>query len=79
MKLLMPCLVCLVIGYAAANVKETLVPSMPGRPVARLFQRLARLGLWVAVFAEPAPQPVERQYASLHGDESTMVCHAEGW
>lgn len=79
MKLLMPCVLCLVIGYVAASVQESVVPSAPTRPVAKILQRLARLGLWVAVFAEPAPQPVERQYTSLHGGESTMVCHAEGW
>ncbi len=79
MKLLVPCLVCLAIGYAAANVKESIIPSRPERPVARFFQRLARFGLWIAVFAEPAPQPVERQYTAMHCDDATMVCHAEGW
>ena len=51
----------------------------PQRPFLQLVSRLAKLGLWVTVFAEPPPRPVEQQYAAAHCDDRTMICHAEGW
>jgi hypothetical protein len=36
--------------------------------------------LWVTVFAEPQPLPLEQQYATRHGDNSgSLICHSEGW
>lgn len=76
------CLACLVAGYLVACVPgfDPVNPFRPhqDRPVVRFLQRLAKLGLWVAVFAEPQPQPVEQAYAAQHCDGS-MICHAEGW
>lgn len=81
--LVVSCLVCLAIGYLAASVPgfNPVNPFAPqrDRPVARFLARVAKLGLWLTVFAEPAPQPVEQQYAARHGDDRTMICHAEGW
>lgn len=77
------CLACLVAGFLAASVPgfdpvNPFVPKRPDRPVVRFLARLAKIGLWVTVFAEPAPPPVEQQYAARHGDGAT-ICHAEGW
>ncbi|MBM4022161.1 MAG: hypothetical protein FJ284_07960 [Planctomycetes bacterium] len=77
--LVLSCLACLVAGYLVASVPgfdpiNPFVPKRPDRPVARFLARLAKMGLWLAVFAEPQPM----QYAARHGDGS-MICHAEGW
>lgn len=78
------CLACLAIGYLSASVPgfDPVNPFKPrnDRPVARFLARIAKLGLWVAVFAEPSPVPVEEQYAAIHrGLPENCVCHAEGW
>jgi len=79
--LLLVGLACLVIGCLVSSVPgfDPLNPfsPKPQRPVIKFLARLAKLGLWVTVFAEPQPQP---QYAARHGDDNkSMVCHSEGW
>jgi hypothetical protein len=80
--LVLSCLACLVAGYLIATVPgfDPVNPFVPkhDRPVARFLARVAKLGLWLTVFAEPPPQPVEQAYAAKHCDGS-MICHAEGW
>jgi hypothetical protein len=77
------CLGCLIVGYLAASVPgfNPVNPfrPQPDRPVVRFLQRLARMGLWLTVFAEPGPRPVEQQYSALHLDDKSLICHAEGW
>lgn len=77
--LVLSCVACLFVGYLVATVPgfDPVNPFHPkkDRPVARFLARIAKLGLWVAVFAEPMPQ---QTYAARHGDDS-MICHAEGW
>lgn len=81
--LLAICLACLLCGYLAASIPgfRPVNPfhPQPDRPVKRLLARLAKLGLWLTVFAEPAPQPVERQYSARHPVHGSLVCHSEGW
>lgn len=77
------CVACLVAGYLAACVPgfdpiNPFHPKKPDRPVARLLSRLAKLGLWVMVFADPPPNPQYRT-VSARVDEGSMICHAEGW
>ncbi len=71
------CLGCLVAGYLVACVPgfDPINPFVPkhDRPVVRFLQRLAKLGLWVAVFADPPPRQ-ERLYR-----EQGNICHSEGW
>jgi hypothetical protein len=77
------CIACLVAGYLAASAPgfDPVNPfsPQPQRPIARLLSRVARLGLWLTVFAEPSPRPVEQQYAAAGHCDGSMVCHAEGW
>jgi hypothetical protein len=73
---------CLIAGYLVANSTgfSPLNPFAPhkDRPVLRLITRLAKFGLWVAVFAEP--QSVQRgPYYARAYTEKELVCHAEGW
>ena len=77
------CAACLVAGYLLAAAPgvipfNPLDPFKPkDRPVARLLAKLAKLGLWVAVFAEQRPERnPEYARACANGE---MICHAEGW
>jgi hypothetical protein len=71
------CLACLVAGYLVSSVPgfDPINPfhPKPDRPVARFIARLAKLGLWITVFAEPQPKQ-HQEYKS-----TGMVCHSEGW
>jgi hypothetical protein len=80
---ILSCLACLVAGYIAASVPgfdpvNPFVPKRPDRPVARFLAKLAKIGLWVTVFASPAPQSLEQSYSARLGDDG-VLCHAEGW
>jgi hypothetical protein len=76
-------LACIVVGCLVSTVPgfDPLNPfsPKPQRPVIKFLARLAKLGLWVTVFAEPQPLPPEKQYAARHADGRAMICHAEGW
>ena len=71
---------CLVAGYlvACAPGFKPLNPFTPhrDRPLIRMITRLAKIGLWVSVFAEPQSQGV--RYARAY-NEKELICHAEGW
>lgn len=78
------CVACLVAGYLVACVPgfdpiNPFVPKRPDRPVLKLLSRMARLGLWVMVFADPPPQPMYRANAVRCEQDGSMICHAEGW
>ena len=78
---MLACLACLVVGYLVSTVPgfDPVNPfaPRPQRPVIQFLARLAKLGLWVTVFAEPQPQ---QQYAARHCDDNkSMICHSEGW
>jgi hypothetical protein len=81
--LILSCVACLVVGYMASTVGgfSPINPfnPTPDRPVVKLLRRLAKLGLWVAVFAEPQPPQWQRRYAAHHAPGKNNVCHAEGW
>jgi hypothetical protein len=75
-------LACLAIGYLVSTVPgfNPINPfhPQPQRPVINFLARLAKLGLWVTMFAEP--QQPQQQYAARHGDDhKSMICHSEGW
>lgn len=81
--MILSCAACLAAGYLIACVPgfdpvNPFVPSRPDRPVARLLAKLAKVGLWVMVFADP-PQVSKRPAMSRYYGEGDVVCHAEGW
>jgi hypothetical protein len=72
------CLACLFVGYLVASAPgfNPLNPFRPSRdrPVVRFLARIAKLGLWMTVLADPPPQSIRREYRDGDG-----VCHMEGW
>jgi len=81
--IVLSCLACLVAGYLVASVPgfDPINPFAPknDRPVARFLARIAKLGLWLTVFAEHQPTYPEQQYAARHCVDGSMICHSEGW
>ncbi len=77
------CAACLIAGYLAANAPgfQPLNPFKPAhdRPVMRFLSRIAKIGLWVTVFSEPAPCAPEVQYKGRDTNDGSMICHREGW
>lgn len=79
--------VCLALGWWLGSSPASPVNPhpVPDRPiltaVVRLARIAARLGLWAALAAEPAPATPERQLArsTFDADGHPVVDHAEGW
>lgn len=73
-------LVAVMLTWWAATSDYSPVKPEPSRPVLRLIQRLARLGLWVAMFAEQPP--AEQAYvvhARVDSDGHRVINHGQGW
>jgi hypothetical protein len=73
-------LVAVMLTWWAATSDYSPVKPEPTRPVLRLIQRLARLGLWTMMFVEPAP--VEQAYvvhARVDADGHRVLNHGQGW
>jgi hypothetical protein len=78
--------VCLALGWWLGSSPSSPINPTPQRPVLQAVGRLARiaarLGLWVAMAAEPAPQ-IERQQIvrsqAVDADGHRVVNHGEGW
>lgn len=81
-KVIALCAACLVAGYLVSVVPgfSPVNPFAPqsDRPVLALLRRLAKVGLWVAVFAEPQPKTPYKYDARRYGHDQN-ICHAEGW
>ena len=85
-KLVAIVVVTLAIGWWLGSSPSSPINPTPQRPVlaavGRLARIAARLGLWMAMAAEPAPQ-LERQQIvrspSVDADGNRVVDHGEGW
>jgi hypothetical protein len=73
-------LVAVMLTWWAATSDYSPVKPEPSRPVLRLIQRLARLGLWTMVFVEPSPQEA-RYVVHARVDENghRVLNHGQGW
>lgn len=73
-------LVAVMLTWWAATSDYSPVKPEPSRPVLRLIQRLARLGLWTMMFVE---QPPTQAHYVVHArvDENghKVLNHGEGW
>ena len=79
-------LVALAVGWWLGSSPSSPINPTPQRPVLQAVGRLARiaarLGLWAAMAAEPAPQADGRQLVhspSVDADGHRIVDHGEGW
>ena len=77
-------LVCLAVGCGSSPASP--INPTPQRPVLQAVGRLARiaarLGLWMAMAAEPAPPSEPQQIDRSPGVEAEghrIVNHGEGW
>lgn len=74
-------LVAVAVTWCAATSDYSPVKPAPQRPLLRLVQRLARVGLWMMWFAEPAP-PEARMvlHTQAYDREGNRVLdHGKGW
>jgi hypothetical protein len=74
------------IGWWWASSPNTPKPFTPAhdRPVLRFIAKAAKTFLWVAMFAEKSPQPVEAErhhvvQARVGDDGYPLVDHGRGW
>jgi hypothetical protein len=79
-------LVCLAAGWWLGSSPASPINPTPQRPVlaavGRLARVAARLGLWMAMAAEPPPQADGRQLVrspAVDADGHRVINHAEGW
>jgi hypothetical protein len=79
-------LVALAVGWWLGSSPASPINPTPQRPVlaavGRLARIAARLGLWAAMAAEPAPQADSRQLVhapAVDADGHRVVNHGEGW
>ena len=85
-KLVAIIVVTLAAGWWLGSSPSSPINPTPQRPVlnalARLTRTAARLGLWMAMAAEPAPHQEPQQIVrspSVDADGHRIINHAEGW
>jgi len=74
-------IVAVMLTWWAATSDYSPVKPEPSRPVLRLIQRLARLGLWTMMFVEqpPAEQPQYVVHARVDENGHRVLNHGEVW
>jgi hypothetical protein len=74
-------LVAASVTWAAATSDYSPIKPKPDRPVLRLIQRLARVGLWVMWAADPPPADAQHYvvHARVDADGHRVLNHGQGW
>lgn len=70
------------LGWFAATSPASPIRPAPDRPVLRFLAKVAKLGLWVMVAAEPPPKQETRCYvvhARVDEDGNKVLNHGSGW
>lgn len=74
-------LVAAAVTWAAATSDYSPIKPKADRPVLRLIQRLARVGLWVMWAADPPPADSQQYvvHARVDADGHRVLNHGQGW
>lgn len=74
-------MVAVAVTWCAATSDYSPIKPKPDRPVLRLIQRLARVGLWVMWCAEPPPPAPNMVYHAQSYDRegNRVLDHGKGW
>jgi len=69
------------VTWCAATSDYSPIKPQPDRPVLRLIQRLARVGLWVMWCADPPPAEPQHYvvHARVDADGHRVLNHGQGW
>jgi hypothetical protein len=85
-KLVSIVVICLALGWWLGSSPSSPIAPTPQRPVlaavGRLARIAARLGLWMAMAAEPAPSAERQQIVrspTVDAAGNRVVDHGEGW
>ena len=85
-RLIATVVLCLAAGWWLGSSPASPINPTPQRQVLQAVGRLARiaarLGLWMAMAAEPAPQQEPQQLVrgpSVDSEGHRVINHAEGW
>lgn len=81
-RLVVAVVLAVAVTWCAATSDYSPVKPKADRPVLRLVQRLARVGLWFAMFAEPAPSSSEGMvyHAQAYDERGERILdHGKGW
>jgi hypothetical protein len=80
-KVFIAVLVAVAVTWCAATSDYSPIKPKPERPVLRLIQRLARVGLWVMWCAEPPPPASNMVYhaQAYDRDGNRVLDHGKGW
>jgi hypothetical protein len=80
-KVFIAVLVAVGVTWCAATSDYSPIKPQRERPVLRLIQRLARVGLWVMWCAEPPPPSANMVYHAQQYDRDghRVVDNAKGW
>lgn len=73
-------LVAAAVTWAAATSDYSPIKPEQDRPVLRFLARIAKTGLWVMMFAEPAP--TDQSYvvqSRVDSDGHRVINHGQGW
>lgn len=66
------------VSHGDGNVPNPFAPQRPDRPILKLIVRAAKTFLWVAMFAEPKPQPAYHVVQTSVGhDGSELLQHGD--
>lgn len=67
------------LGWFAATSPLSPVKPAPERPVLRFLAKVAKLGLWALMVAEPPPAQHNLVHARVDEHGHKVLHHGEGW
>lgn len=70
-----------VLAFIAGRVTADFPPTGNDRPILSALAKLAKAALWIAAFAEPAPESPDHEPQHVMVDERgyAQINHSQGW